>query len=307
MREIDTTDPTRATGEGFSRRTFVGISGATVALLGSSAVAADDALGKPHPGLVAEDDPAISVERPALRSARPDGPFTVNAYAAAPKDAGPHTPGVVVVMAIWGVDAQLRDTVRRLAKAGYSAIAPDLYSGLNAPSGDGTSDVTPFRALAGKLADAYVDADLEAGAAWLRRNAPERKIGVMGFCMGGAITLRQTVDKPDTYRVASVFYGKVRYGTTDNNGPITPIALAYAEEIAFPLVGSYGARDTSIKADDVRALDGRLAQLHKPHDIKIYEEAGHAFFDDTRESYVASAAADAWQRTLAAFTRYLAR
>jgi len=299
-------DPSRSTSEGFSRRVFVGISGATAALAAAAPVLAEDALGQPHPGLVAEDDPALSVERPVLSSQRPDGPFKLDAYAAAPRGAGPRTPGVVVVMAVWGVDAQLRDTVRRLAKAGYAAVAADLYTGLGAPSGDGTSDISAFRGAAVKLADATVDADLDAAAAWLRERGPERKLGVMGFCMGGGITLRQTVDRPATYRVASVFYGKVRYGTTDNNGPITPIALAYADEIAFPLVGSWGARDTGIKADDVRALSSRLAQLNKPHDIKVYEEAGHAFFDDTRQSYVATAATDAWKRTLDAFGRYLA-
>ena len=99
----------------------------------------------------------------------------------------------------------------------------------------------------------------------------------------------------------------MRYGTTDNNGPITPIALAYADEIAPYIVGSFGARDQSIKADDVRALGARLTDLHKPHDIKVYEEAGHAFFDDTRQSYVASAATDAWTRTLEAFKRHLSQ
>ncbi len=95
----------------------------------------------------------------------------------------------------------------------------------------------------------------------------------------------------------------MRYGTTGNNGPITPIALAYADDVKVPLMGSYGARDTSILADDVRALDARL---RIDHDIKVYDEAGHAFFDDTRQSYVASAAADAWQRTLGWFARHLA-
>jgi carboxymethylenebutenolidase len=301
----DDLNPARSTSDGYSRRAFVGISGATATLLGASGALADDALGKPHPGLVAEDDPAIVVERPVLASARPGGAFDVDAYAAAPKAAGPTTPSLVVVMHVWGVDAQIRDTVRRLAKAGYATIAPNLYTGLGAPSGDGTSDFAPFREASSKLADASVDADLDAGATWLKSRGAERRLGVMGFCMGGSITLRQAVDKPETYRVASVFYGKVRYGTTDNNGPITPIALAYADEIAFPVVGSFGARDTGIKADDVRALSDRLTQLHKPHDIKVYEEAGHAFFDDTRQSYVASAAADAWGRTLAAFKRYL--
>jgi carboxymethylenebutenolidase len=124
--------------------------------------------------------------------------------------------------------------------------------------------------------------------------------------MGGAITLRQTVDNAKIFSAASVFYGKVRYGTTGNSGAITPIALDYAADIGVPTAGSWGSRDTSILADDVRALDARLVQLKKPHDFFIYEDAGHAFFDDTRDSYVAPAASDAWTRTLAWFKRYLA-
>jgi carboxymethylenebutenolidase len=300
----ETTDPTRATSVSFNRRVFVGLTAATAAGGAALAVSAQDAqLGKPHPPLVAEDDPALEIARPAIAYAD----RTLASYYAAPKTANPAQPAVVVVQAIWGVDAQLRDTVRRFAKAGYAAIAPDLYSGLGAPAGDGSSDIAPFREVAAKLADAVVDADLAASAAFLRAGAgaARRRIGVTGFCMGGAITLRQTVDNAKTFDAASVFYGKVRYGTTGDNGAITPIALAYADDIAIPLAGSWGARDTSIRADDVRALDARLSARERSHDFRIYDGAGHAFFDDTRASYVPAAAGDAWTRTLAWFGRHL--
>jgi carboxymethylenebutenolidase len=302
----ETLDPSRSTSDRFNRRAFVGIAGGVAALAAAPATARADDLGKPHPPLVAEDDPALVVSRPVLTSARADGPYQVNTYAVGPKARLLQAAGIVLVMHVWGVDALMRDTARRLAKAGYRVIVPDLYSGLDTPSGDGTSDISLFRPSASKLADASVDADLTAGATWLRAQAGrDIPLGVMGFCMGGGITLRQTVDRPHLYSAASVFYGKVRYGTTDNAGAITPIALAYAEDIGSPLAGSFGGRDTSIKADDVRALDHRLAELRKPRDIKVYDEAGHAFFDDTRESYVASAATDAWARTLTWFKRYL--
>ena len=71
----------------------------------------------------------------------------------------------------------------------------------------------------------------------------------------------------------------------------------------MPVCGSYGARDTSIPTADVKTLQERLTV---PNDIKVYDEAGHAFFDDTRPSYVASAAADGWTRALAWFERYIA-
>lgn len=299
----ETIDPTRATSASLNRRVFVGLAAASTAAAATAAAAQDAGFGKPHPPIVAEDDPALATARPDIAYAG----RTLESYFAAPKDANPARPAVVVVQAIWGVDAQLRDTVRRLAKAGYAALAPDLYSGLGAPSGDGSSEFAPFREVAAKLADAVVDADSAAAAAFLRAGpgAAQRKVGVTGFCMGGAIVLRQTVDNARVFDAASVFYGKVRYGTAGDNGAITPIALAYADEIGVPLAGSWGARDTSILPDDVRALDARLSEGKRPHDFRIYDGAGHAFFDDTRASYVPAAASDAWTRTLAWFERHL--
>jgi carboxymethylenebutenolidase len=315
---LDLTDPISATSLTLGRRSFVGLSATatTAAILGGSiatALAQGTGFGQPHPPIVAEDDPSISIARPRI----PAGARSLDAYFAAPKGAGPATPAVVVVQAIWGVDAQLRDVVRRFAKEGYLAIAPDLYSGLGAPSGDGATDVERFRAFAAQLADDRVDADLAATAAFLRAvprpdgvaAAPARttgKIGVTGFCMGGGITLRQAVDNAKTFGAAMVFYGKVRYGTTDNKGEITPIALDYASDIGIPLAGSWGERDTSIAAADVRVLDAKLTALGKPHDLRVYDLAGHAFFDDTRPSYVPAAAADSWTRMLGWFARNLA-
>jgi len=301
----DFIDPTKATSGSLNRRVFVGLSATAAAAGGTiaAALAQGEGLGRPHPPLVAEGDPAIAVARPQITH----GDRTIGSYYASPRGAGRTTPGVVVVQAIWGLDAQLRDVVRRFAKEGYIAIAPDLYSGLGAPSGDNVTDYAPFRDVAEKLSDDVVDADLAAGAAFIRQGAGglPQKIGIVGFCMGGAIVLRQTVDNARVFDAASVFYGKVRYGTTGNNGAITPIALDYADHIGVPTAGSWGARDTSILADDVRALDAKLTALGKPHDFFIYDGAGHAFFDDTRDSYVAPAASDAWTRTLAWFRRHL--
>jgi carboxymethylenebutenolidase len=297
----DLTDPTRATNPALKRGAFVGLSAGIATMAAPASLSAQPLqLGKPHPPLVAENDPDIVVARPQIGATTSR---SIDAYYAAPKNATKTTPGVVVVMQAFGVDAQIRDTVRRLAKAGYRAIAPNLF-GPGAPSGDNTEDFEPFRPLLGKLADDVVDQDLTNAVAYLRQSSPS-KIGITGFCMGGAITLRQTVDRPGMYQAAAVWYGKVRYGTTDNKGTVTPIALAYADEITAPLLGSWGERDTSILSDDVHALDRRLAELGKPHDLKSYATAVHGFFDDTRGSYDAVAADDGWKRMLAWFDRYL--
>lgn len=308
----DAADPTHESRMEMSRKAFVTLSTAAVASAAAQpAVAAsadtglgraDAGLGRPHPPIVPEDDPMIVVERPKLD--RPGG--AIDAYAAYPRDARPSTPGVVVVMHVWGVDAQIRDVVRRLAKAGYVAVAPDLYSRFGAPDGDGVTDYTVMSPFLSKLVDAQADGDVAAGATWIRARAnaaPDGrppKVGVTGFCMGGSITIRASVDSPQ-FDAAAVWYGKIRQATS-TDGPATAISLAYGDKVLMPLLGSFGGRDASIPTDDIRAIQARLAV---PHDLKIYDEAGHAFFDDQRERYVDSAAQDAWKRTLAWFDRYL--
>lgn len=241
-------------------------------------------LGQPHPPLVAEDDPAITVERPKLR--RPDG--DLQSYAAFPKKIQRNTPGIVLVMHIWGVDAQIRDTVRRFAKAGFCCIAPDLYSRMGAPSGDDQTDYTQFKPFASKLDRKQYDGDVRAAALYLKIKAFDGKLGVLGFCMGGHLALIQALDNPDLFSAVAPFYGAIK--------DISPI------DVHMPVLGSYGEKDQSIPAEDVRMWRGLL---RVPNDIRVYPTAGHAFFDDTRSSYVPSAADDAWKRTIKFFSETL--
>ena len=286
----DLFDPDAQTKADLKRRVFVGIGAGAAAVSGSiaAALAQAEGFGKPHPPIVAENDPAIVVERPTLATGIPS-------YAAFPKNAAKTTPGIVIVQHIWGVDATIRDDVRRLAKEGFVAIAPLLFARENAPSGDGMTDFTVFRPYAAKLNAEQVNGDLAAAADWIRKragvaaNARPPKVGITGFCMGGAIALRQVWQNPAPYDAAAIFYGAVKDQDVDR--------------IKIPIEGNFGGRDTGPAPEEVRAFE---AKLKVPHDIKIYDEAGHAFFDDTRSSYVASAASGAWTRTLAFFRKYLA-
>ena len=300
--ETDHTDPLDATNPAFSRRGVVSLGAATALVAGTpgAALAQTEMFGKPHPPIVPENDPAIIVSRPKLT---PSAGSAIGAYAAVPsRGIKATTPGVVVIQHIWGVDATLRDVVRRLAKAGYIAVAPNLYDRLNAPSGDGQTDYQPFVAFATQMnAQGFVTSDALAAHDWIHTQAHEAPIGITGFCMGGGIVLKQIIDS-NGYDAASMFYGDVRPGSKRDD-PTTFSTFSFTTRIKTPLMGSFGARDTSIKPEDVRAMFRRLSV---PNDAKIYDEAGHGFFDDTRDSYVASAAADAWTRTLAWFKRYLA-
>lgn len=261
------------------RSEFVGTAaGAVLAgpALASAAVNATDP--------IADNDPDIIVEHISLDR---DG-FSVPAYTARPKNENAATPGVVVVLHIWGVDAQIRDTVRRFAKAGFAASAPDIFARSHPPSGDGQTDYTIFRPFAQALKDEQVDGDLRAAAQWLHAQHPQNKVGITGFCMGGAIALRQAVSNAAVFSADAPFYGRVE--------GLDP------KSVHVPVCGSYGGKDTGIPAADVRAF---FDALTVPHDLTIYPQAGHAFFDHTRASWVAGAAADAWQRTIAFFTKYL--
>jgi carboxymethylenebutenolidase len=276
-------DPTQATSERFNRRVFVGLSSAA-ALTALTPAAAQEALGRPHPPLVAENDAGIATTHAALE--RPG--MTVPAYAAWPAGAGAGTPSVVIVMHVWGVDTAIRDVVRRLAKAGFAAIAPDLYARLRAPSGDGATDHTIFVPYAKRLERDVWLGDLRAAALWLGSKFPGTKTAITGFCMGGRLALIAAVEEGDLFSVVAPFYGSI-----DEVDP---------KAIHIPVCGSYGGRDTGIPEAKVREF---AAALTVPNDIRIYDEAGHAFFDDQRASYVATAAADAWKRTLACFEKYL--
>ena len=281
------------------RSAFVAVTvGATALGTIASALAAGKGFGQPHPPIVAENDPAIVAMMVQLD--RPD--IKLNAYMAHPKTIMATTPGVVMVHAIWGVDAQIRDTVRRYAKEGYICIAPALFQRTNPPSGDELSDYTVFRASASALTDEQTHGDLKASFDAIRKLAPRSKIGVTGFCMGGGIALKQVIGTSD-YGAAAIFYGDVRPGAADRNAPSTDATFDYAKRVTTPVAGSWAGLDTGILPGDVLALEKHLTV---PHDIKIYAGANHAFFDDTRKAYDADAAADAWTRTLAWFKKYLA-
>lgn len=303
-------DPTTATSPRLNRFAFVGLSaGAATLTTGvGAAVAADAPFGKPHPPIVAEDDPSINAQWMKLHP--PGGP--IDAYAAWPVTANRTTPGLVVVQHIWGVDSELRDVVRRYAKQGYVVIAPALYSRWNPPSGDGTSNIDLFRPFASKLTDAQADGDLSAGAAWIRQrsgygmNDHALKVGITGFCAGAGVALRQVIDTP-WYDALGMFYGNVLQRSDPTKG-MTAQSFDYVTAVRVPVVGSFGGRDQSpgILPPEVLAFKAALTdEAHVPNDIKVYPEAGHAFFDDTRASWVPTAANDAWPRVLGWWKKYL--
>lgn len=230
----------------------------------------------------------------------PTGGIQMNAYRARPKGKA-NLPVIIVVQEIFGLHEWVRDIVRRFAKAGYYAIAPDLYQ----RQGDATK-VADFKQLyaeiVSKVPDAQVMGDLDALTRFVGSDGGNgKRIGVTGFCWGGRITWLYAAHNPKL-KAGVACYGRVK-GAGTALQPKNPIDLV--AEIKAPVLGLYGARDKGITAADVEAMNAALKAAKKPSAIHLYAQADHGFLADYRSSYNEAAARDGWSRALAHFRKYL--
>jgi carboxymethylenebutenolidase len=208
------------------------------------------------------------------------------AYVARPAGKGRH-PVVVVASEIFGIHDYIRDVCRRLAKAGYVAVAPDFFyrSGVNLPA---LTDMAAIRKVVGEASDAQVDGDVRATTDWVARQpfAKAGAIGITGFCWGGSVVWRTAMANP-AVKAGVAWYGRL--------GTIIPRAA----ELNAPVLGLYGGQDKGIPQTEVEAMRVALKAAGKPSDIVVYPEAGHGFHADYRAGYDPAAAADGWRRMLA--------
>lgn len=214
-----------------------------------------------------------------------DYPGPGEGYVATPDGAGAY-PGVIVVQEWWGIDDHIKSVVRRLAAEGFVAIAPDLYHGQVATEPD------EARKYVMELEQDVALEEIQNAANYLisRPDVSSSKVGIVGFCMGGGLALQMAV-RGENFAVAAPFYG-------------SPLNAEQAAQVKIPVIGSYGEMDQSIPVPAVRAMEEAIRAAGQRVDIQLYP-AGHAFFNDDRESFHAESAADAWMRTLTAFRRYL--
>lgn len=228
------------------------------------------------------------------------GTDTINGALYLPDGGGP-APGVVVVPDVRGLYDHYHDVARRLADAGYAALAVDLYSRGDQP--DTSSLETTFKFMR-ELPDRRVLADLQAAIDHLHAHeAVSERVGITGFCMGGKYTVLAAC-RCTGLAAAVAWYGMLRVDAVDEQNPEHP--LDALDTLGCPLLGLFGAEDPIVPLDDVAELERRGASARHAVEVVTYPGAGHAFANDSRpQAYRRDAAEDGWRRMLAWFANTL--
>ena len=221
--------------------------------------------------------------------------FKVPAYRAAPAGKT-NLPVVLVIQEIFGVHEYIADTARRFAKAGYLAIAPELYARQGDPSQYG--EMAKLMAeIVSKVPDAQVMADLDGALKWAGANGGDvKRAGITGFCWGGRITWLYAAQGPVKAGVA--WYGRM----VGQSSPLTPKhPIDLAAQLNGPVLGLYGGADAGIPLDTVEKMKAALAAGNaaaKASQFVVYPDAPHAFHADYRPSYRKEPAEDGWKRAM---------
>ncbi len=216
------------------------------------------------------------------------GDETVQGVLYTPSGKGPF-PAIMVIHEWWGLNDWVKEQASKLSDQGYVTLAIDLYRGKVASTPEQAHEI-----MRGVPED-RARRDLQAAFDFLQSqpNVKKDRIGAIGWCMGGGYSLDVALEEP-TLAADVINYGHL---ATD------PDAL---KKINAPILGLFGAQDQGITPDDVHKFEAAMKQLGKKIDIKIYDDAGHAFENpNNKTGYRPADAADAWQRTVSFFVANL--
>jgi carboxymethylenebutenolidase len=235
--------------------------------------------------LVAPGDPSIV----AGIAEFPGEGIRLAGYLARPAAAGSY-PIVLVCHENRGLTRHIEDVTRRAAKAGYVGLAVDL---LSREGGTAKHDFEAIPGILGKAAPARHVQDFKSGLAYARSQPSARgdRVGMTGFCFGGAVTWRVAAGVPDL-RAAVPFYG-------------VPVQEGDVPGIGAAVLAIYGGLDDRIN-QNIPAIEAAMQKHGKTFRKIVYPKVDHAFHNDTGTRYNAEAAKAAWSETLAWFGKYLA-
>jgi carboxymethylenebutenolidase len=212
---------------------------------------------------------------------RPDGK-ECSGYLASPAERD-KAPGVVVVQEWWGINDQITGVADKLVGLGYRALVPDLYKGKV------TLDAAEAKHLMTNLNfGEAVSQDIRGAAQYLQSSA---KAGVLGFCMGGALTV-----------LAAVFLKEIDAAVSWYGFP--PEQAADVKTISIPLQLHFAEKDASFSPEGARAVEAKLREA-KANFESYWYDAAHAFGNETGPNHNPAAAKLAWDRTIAFLAKYL--
>jgi carboxymethylenebutenolidase len=257
-----------------------------LALAGGYAVAAYSADAEP----IHTDETGLVTETVEIQAADRKIP----GYLARPAAKGKH-PVVFVYSEVFGVHEWVKDICRRLAKAGYVALAPDLFIRTGDPSK--TTDMKVVMDIVKAQPDAQVTSDTAASLKYLTAQpyADMKRLGVTGFCWGGGAVWVACERFPE-FKAGVAWYGPVKAGPYPRTPPIDLV-----KDLHCPVLGLYGGQDKGIPAADIEAMRAAIKAAGKTAEIIVYPDSQHGFLADYRPSYDPKASADGWAKMLAFF------
>jgi carboxymethylenebutenolidase len=213
----------------------------------------------------------------------------VSGYLARPRSGSGPFPAVVLIHEWWGLNDNIRAMARRFADAGYVALAVDLYEGETA---ERPQRARSLMQQAMQRTD-RLERNIEQAFYYLDVMPSTDRIGAVGWCFGGGWSLRTALMFPEELDASVIYYGEL---VTDADR-LAPLEV--------PILGLFGSEDSVVPTETVRAFGQVLTELEKPHEIHVYEGAGHAFANPSGENYEPDTAAQAWARTTAFLNRHL--
>lgn len=271
-----------------TRRMFVATSLATGFALAVQPIQAQTQITTDTNGLVAGEVkiPTKDVEIPA--------------YRAMPAK-GKNFPTVLVVQEIFGVHEHIKDICRRFAKAGYLAVAPELYARQGDVSNKQINDIMP---IVGKVPDAQVMTDLDSAVAWAKKNGGNTaKLGITGFCWGGRIVWLYAAHNPQL-KAGVAWYGRLVPPPPERASALQPKhPIEVVKDLKAPVLGLYAGKDGGIPVDSVEQMKKALKDAGKPSEIILYPDAQHGFHADYRPNYNKTDAQDGWKRLMEWFKK----
>jgi carboxymethylenebutenolidase len=216
---------------------------------------------------------------------------TLSGYVAHPQGHG-RFPGVVVMMEAYGITGHIRAVCERLAKTGFVALAPDIFHGELISYTDTNRAMSKIPTLR----DDQVLSEISQTLDWLaaHKNVDPKRLGIIGFCMGGRLAFLANCRFPDRIKAAVGYYGGgISPQGPDRFGRTPPIGEAH--EMQTPILLGYGADDQSIPPAEHARIAETLSAAKKRYTLSVYPDAGHAFLCEERANYAPQAAEKAWQ------------